>query len=168
MALLDGSPAIDAGDNTDAPDWDQRGPGFPRIVGIADPDNPIIDIGAFEVQQVGGARATSLHAKPVHPDVVALDGLRPSQQLVSQIASEARPGVAALDSVFVNDRSVQPRVVISRPAVVDDLSPLATHKASHPAESMSAQVLDRVVADFAEDLFEKLALMARTAPGLWR
>jgi predicted outer membrane repeat protein len=50
MALLDGSPAIDAGDNTDAPEWDQRGPGFPRIVGIIDPDNPIIDIGAFEVQ----------------------------------------------------------------------------------------------------------------------
>jgi hypothetical protein len=46
MALLPGSPAIDAGDNTDAPPWDQRGPGFPRIT----PDDPIIDIGAFEVQ----------------------------------------------------------------------------------------------------------------------
>src|SRR5262249_30242764 len=44
MALLPGSPAIDAGDNTGAPDWDQRGPGFPRIV------NGVIDIGAFEVQ----------------------------------------------------------------------------------------------------------------------
>ena len=45
MALLPGSRAIDAGDNTDAPEWDQRGSGFPRIV------NGIIDIGAFEVQQ---------------------------------------------------------------------------------------------------------------------
>ncbi len=44
MALLPGSSAIDAGDNTDAPQWDQRGPGFPRIV------NGTIDIGAFEVQ----------------------------------------------------------------------------------------------------------------------
>jgi hypothetical protein len=44
MALLPGSPAIDAGDNTGAPDSDQRGPGYPRIV------NGIIDIGAFEVQ----------------------------------------------------------------------------------------------------------------------
>ena len=44
FALLAGSPAIDAGDNTDAPDYDQRGPGFPRIV------NGLIDIGAFEVQ----------------------------------------------------------------------------------------------------------------------
>ena len=45
MAPQCGSPAIDAGDNTDAPEWDQRGPGFPRIV------NGVIDIGAYEVQQ---------------------------------------------------------------------------------------------------------------------
>src|SRR5262249_40540770 len=44
MALLPGSPAVDTGDNTGAPDFDQRGPGFPRIVGGT------IDIGAFEVQ----------------------------------------------------------------------------------------------------------------------
>jgi predicted outer membrane repeat protein len=52
MALLPGSPAIDAGDNTGAPAYDQRGPGYPRIV------NSTIDIGAFEVQNtdvpVGG------------------------------------------------------------------------------------------------------------------
>jgi predicted outer membrane repeat protein len=45
MALQCGSPAIDAGDNTDSPEWDQRGEGFPRIV------NRIIDIGAYEVQE---------------------------------------------------------------------------------------------------------------------
>jgi hypothetical protein len=44
MALLPGSPAIDAGDNTGAPRWDQRGRGYDRIV------NGQIDIGAFEVQ----------------------------------------------------------------------------------------------------------------------
>ncbi len=45
MALLPGSPAIDAGDNAFPPGpYDQRGPGFPRIV------NGIIDIGAFEFQ----------------------------------------------------------------------------------------------------------------------
>jgi hypothetical protein len=44
MALLPGSPAIGAGDPTDAPMYDQRGPGFPRVV------NGKIDIGAFEVQ----------------------------------------------------------------------------------------------------------------------
>src|SRR5262249_29345452 len=47
--LLMGSPAIDAGDNTDAPEWDQRGPGFPRIV------NGTIDIGSYEVQAAGAA-----------------------------------------------------------------------------------------------------------------
>jgi hypothetical protein len=44
MALLPGSPAIDAGDNANAPAYDQRGTGFPRIV------NGAIDIGAFELQ----------------------------------------------------------------------------------------------------------------------
>jgi hypothetical protein len=48
VALLPGSPAIDAGDNTDAPEWDQRGPGYPRIV------NGTIDIGSFEVQNTVG------------------------------------------------------------------------------------------------------------------
>jgi hypothetical protein len=44
MALLPGSPAINAGDTANAPAYDQRGPGFPRIV------DGTIDIGAFEVQ----------------------------------------------------------------------------------------------------------------------
>jgi hypothetical protein len=43
-ALLPGSLAINAGDNSDAPPFDQRGEGYPRIVGGT------IDIGAFEVQ----------------------------------------------------------------------------------------------------------------------
>ena len=79
MALLPGSPAIDAGDNTDAPDWDQRGPGFPRIVGVINPDNPVIDIGAYEVQQVGllaghnkAAKAVALFATPNVPPTSAL------------------------------------------------------------------------------------------------
>jgi len=58
MALLPGSPAINAGDNSGAPAYDQRGPGYPRIVGGT------IDIGAFEVQNslalaVSGFPATS-------------------------------------------------------------------------------------------------------------
>jgi hypothetical protein len=45
LALLTGSPAIDAGDNTTPPGvYDQRGPGFPRIA------NGTIDIGAYELQ----------------------------------------------------------------------------------------------------------------------
>jgi hypothetical protein len=54
MALLPGSRAIDAGDNTNAPAYDQRGPGFPRIV------NGAIDIGAFEVQNGSPTQTGSL------------------------------------------------------------------------------------------------------------
>jgi hypothetical protein len=47
QALLPGSIAIDAGDNNFIPSfYDQRGPGFDRIV------NGAVDIGAFEVQGV--------------------------------------------------------------------------------------------------------------------
>jgi hypothetical protein len=54
MALLPGSPAIDAGDNTGAPATDQRG--FARIVGGT------IDIGAFEVQPAGQTTHLSIQA----------------------------------------------------------------------------------------------------------
>ena len=46
MALLPGSPAIDAGDNSLIPagvTTDQRGTGYARI------DNGTVDIGAFEL-----------------------------------------------------------------------------------------------------------------------
>jgi hypothetical protein len=59
VALLPGSPAIDAGDNTDAPEFDQRGPGFPRVV------NGTIDIGAFEVQSTGAPVALLVPAAPL-------------------------------------------------------------------------------------------------------
>jgi hypothetical protein len=54
MALLTGSPAIDAGDNSGAPDTDQRG--FARIV------NGTIDIGDFEVQSAGQATHLAFQA----------------------------------------------------------------------------------------------------------
>ena len=44
MALLDGSPAIDAGSNPNNLETDQRGEGFNRTVGNG------TDIGAYEVQ----------------------------------------------------------------------------------------------------------------------
>ena len=52
-ALRAGSPALDTGDSTGAPLFDQRGTGFPRIV------NGTIDIGAFE----SAALTTSLPCK---------------------------------------------------------------------------------------------------------
>jgi hypothetical protein len=65
MALLSGSPAIDAGDNTNAPLWDQRGAPFRRIV------HGTIDIGAFEVQARGYPRPTP---QPL-PDPVPVQAL---------------------------------------------------------------------------------------------
>ncbi len=67
-ALLPGSPAINAGDNTDAPEFDQRGPGFPRIV------NGTIDIGAFEVQATGISNPSSARpsARRGSPDPAVL------------------------------------------------------------------------------------------------
>jgi hypothetical protein len=47
MALQSGSPAIDAGGNTNPPAYDQRGTGFARVVGAG------IDVGAFEAQPAG-------------------------------------------------------------------------------------------------------------------
>src|SRR5207248_2423488 len=58
MALLPGSPAINAGDNANVSDFDQRGPGFPRIVA------GLIDIGAFESKL--GAAAPRQVASPTY------------------------------------------------------------------------------------------------------
>jgi len=41
-ALREGSPALDSGNNAADLDYDQRGPGFPRLKGNG------VDIGAFE------------------------------------------------------------------------------------------------------------------------
>jgi len=61
MALLPDSPAIAAGDTSGAPLYDQRGPGFPRIV------NDFIDIGAFEVQ-------TTTSTAPTVTSVISTQG----------------------------------------------------------------------------------------------
>jgi hypothetical protein len=65
-ALLSGSPAIDAGNNAYATDWDQRGEGFPRIV------NGVIDIGAFEYQGAGSAPLFTRSGRGNEPAVDAL------------------------------------------------------------------------------------------------
>jgi hypothetical protein len=90
MALLPGSPAIDSGDNTNAPDWDQRGPGYPRIV------NGTIDRGAFEVQDtaipLGGRSvlATAPVAAPV-PLLVPAPGRARRGDPAAALAAPAAP-----------------------------------------------------------------------------
>ncbi|MEP7041981.1 MAG: choice-of-anchor Q domain-containing protein [Dokdonella sp.] len=53
LALLSGSPAIDAGNNAGALTYDQRGYGYTRTVGSAP------DIGAYEIQSTGVTHAVS-------------------------------------------------------------------------------------------------------------
>ena len=77
MALLPGSPAIDAGDNNYAPrPNDQRGDGFPRIV------NGTIDIGAFEVQSGGDSLAPPSKSGAI---VVQLDPMQSVRGRVSAL-----------------------------------------------------------------------------------
>ncbi len=63
IALLAGSPAVDAGNDADAVDangqaltTDQRGTGFPRILGVS------VDIGAFESTPMAAPTVTALRA----------------------------------------------------------------------------------------------------------
>lgn len=65
-ALLPGSPAIDAGNNTSNLDFDQRGEGFARVVGAA------ADIGAFETQQL---YVLPTLAKAFAPDTIGRHGV---------------------------------------------------------------------------------------------
>src|SRR5262249_49758533 len=73
MALLPGSPAIDRGDNEGAPEWDQRGAGFPRVV------NGTVDIGAFEVQ---AAESGSAAGSGSSADLVSARIAVPEKQIV--------------------------------------------------------------------------------------
>jgi hypothetical protein len=130
-ALLSGSPAIDAGNNDYATDWDQRGDGFPRIVGIIDPDNPVIDIGAFEVQ--GGGSGPSRHSRqavtPLRLDVAALLDTPPSQP-VSGMRSENKHDMAVLDTLFSNHSAAQSVLLVGRPEVGDAPTFVHRHKES--------------------------------------
>jgi hypothetical protein len=99
MALLPGSPAIDAGDNTGAPLWDQRGAPFRRVV------NGVIDIGAFEVQARGYPRPTP---QPL-PDPVPVQALgMPAGPLFGQPPDLPAASGPLLGSGAPNDQVGQP------------------------------------------------------------
>ena len=92
MALLLGSPAIDAGDNTDAPPTDQRG--APRIF------NGTIDIGAYEVQAAplpSASVSESLLWPPDHRMV--------NVGLAVQLNDDADPSTHLSVQVYANDNA---------------------------------------------------------------
>jgi hypothetical protein len=77
MALLPGSPAIDAGSAIDAPTTDQRG--------IARPQGPDVDIGAFEYQYI--PIFTSMTIQEATNCCLQLAGLLPNQTFTLQVSS---------------------------------------------------------------------------------
>jgi hypothetical protein len=91
LALLPGSLAIDAGDNTDAPEFDQREVGFARVV------NGVIDIGAFEVQPTAGPTAPART-----PGALGTALGRMPSRAAAQPASSGQSAVRTTD----NDRPV--------------------------------------------------------------
>jgi hypothetical protein len=93
MALLVGSPAIDAGDNTYAPQFDQRG--APRVV------NGTIDIGAYEVQA-----APVLECTVARPLLWPASGRRVNVGLDVGLNADADPSARVRLQVYGNDGAV--------------------------------------------------------------
>jgi hypothetical protein len=104
MALLPGSPAVDAGDNSNAPATDQRG--LPRIVG------GVIDIGAFEVQ-IGPATHFSVSAPSsttagavFSATVTARDAYNHPANATVHFTSSDRQAVLPADATITNGSGV--------------------------------------------------------------
>ncbi len=102
ISPLPGSPAIDAGDNADAPDWDQRGPGFPRIV------NGTIDIGALEVQN------------PIPVTNTHDDGPGSLRQAIREANADPNPARITFDIAGAGIHVIRPRSPL--PAVTHPVS----------------------------------------------
>jgi hypothetical protein len=107
MNLLAGSPAIDAGSNTDAPVWDQRGPGYPRIV------NGVIDIGAYEVQTTKIVKVTNTQSEGPGSLRQAILEANVTAEMIA-IISFAIPG-SGVETIHLNS----PLPAITHPVVVD-------------------------------------------------
>jgi hypothetical protein len=121
MALLPGSPAVGAGALTDM-EWDQRGPGYPRLV------NGATDIGAYEVQD---SAANAPAARP---------GLFAEAVLLVPGTALNRPVVPAMDTSGAFPPTLAPSAAVN---AVDRLfassrkeaAGLSMARMGHPAAS---------------------------------
>jgi hypothetical protein len=113
MALLPGSPAIDAGALTES-EWDQRGPGYPRLV------HGVTDIGAYEVQDsVGGAAVAT--PGMVTAAVIGVPAIAPNQASVPTptLGRTSTPLVplsqatAVVDQIFATHTGKESRFLVS-------------------------------------------------------
>jgi hypothetical protein len=125
-ALLPGSPAIDAGNNAYATDWDQRGPGYPRIV------NGIIDIGAFEYQGDGSAPSASGEARGRPILTAMVFDLPPRADFTPIWSSATFPGQATIASVTRGVGQRWEELSVPSAIVVDPRLALVHEKAPGP------------------------------------
>jgi len=110
-ALLPGSPAINAGDPNfiPPPDFDQRGPGFTRVVCGR------IDIGAFEVQQAGCSPAEQITGLISLAQSMSLDSGTANSLIVKlHVAARAlgsgnNQAACGILSAFLNEVNAQSR-----------------------------------------------------------
>ena len=93
--LLSGSPAINAGDPsfTPPPDYDQRGPGFPRVV------NGRIDIGAFE--EVQAPIYAAQVQQPINADRTSVFSVRRGDVPVKFTLTQGAVATCALPSATI-------------------------------------------------------------------
>jgi hypothetical protein len=125
LELLSGSPAIDAGDPsfTPPPDYDQRGPSFPRVV------NGRIDIGAFEVQASASVCPQPQGYWKVNPNAWPVNSLTLGSQTYSEtelltlLNTRIRSGRNADASLILADQLIAAKLNVangSDPAPVSD------------------------------------------------
>src|SRR5262249_17214072 len=92
-ALLAGSPAINKGLNGSSLAFDQRGPGFARVVGLA------ADIGAFEVRPPSSSLFV-LAPSPAPPQQIVAEAFRPNGPAQARVRDAATGSERALLTPF--------------------------------------------------------------------
>jgi Bacterial Ig-like domain (group 3)/Right handed beta helix region/RTX calcium-binding nonapeptide repeat (4 copies) len=123
IALLAGSPAIDAGNSSLAVDpttldpltYDQRGPGYLRVVGSA------VDIGAFEYQSSSlsaGNLQSAISSQPSSVPVVLQTASSAALSTALGAVSGVSSGTSATINLDLGSATVTPSVPISVPADV--------------------------------------------------